>query len=522
MSPPVTRWPRVNDGDGCVSLGMMTNLRPGADRHDELRLTGAFYREEGDEPFAVLGWGCESTLDGFTERASHDYYATFEDMRRYSVADAAYEVVKYAAEKIGLKTDDALTPAMVRDVAAREMRAALARNTETPAWVLAWAGLTEEDAKQFRGKPAKRATDGEGGKKPRKPRAAKRTETEAEFIALLNADTEAHFPAHQTGADIAADEGVRQPAEAPDASAPSLSPGKSVEPEAKSVEPAQARFRGVLLRSAAEWEDHNAEGVFVGVTNERYHACPSLSGTRAAKFAKSAAHGIIEKVIPARSRDLGILVHGDILEGKDASALGFAVVPGKTTTKEGCVTEDMVRLSRNCCAALRGDANTAGVLAAKGMRELSCRVRCPDTGAMLRCRFDLAPEAGKWAWDIKTTSSESPDSFESSFGEFGYAITAAHYLRVSALVGLHFRAMAYACVSTEEPHEVWVVKFGPLEECAEAFALANAAAITSARRYVHGKASGEYTKRTHAPRVARLKPWHIDAMREAANSEIPY
>lgn len=506
MSTPVTRWPRVNDGDGCVSLGMMTNRRAGADKADELRLTAAFFRHEDDEPFAVIGWGCESCVDGRTERVSHDYYATFEDMRRYSVADAAYEVAKYAAEKIGVKTDEKLTPEMVREVAAREMRAALALNTEAPAWVLAWAGLDEATAAAFRGKPAKpEACAAEKKPREKKPRAAK-VETDAEFIARLNADQP------KPDEEVAAE--------------PSPSPVKCVELPAKSVELRPTHFRGVLLRDASDWEDPSAEGVFVGVPNERYHACQSLSGTGAAAYAKSAAHGIVEKVIPARSRGLGILVHGDALEGKDAAALGFLVVPGKTTTKDGCVTEDMVRLSRNCCVALRADANTAGVLAAKGLRELSCRVRCPDTGAMLRCRFDLAPEAGAWAWDIKTTSSESPDSFESSFGEFGYAITAAHYLRVSALVGLPFRAMAYACVSTEEPHEVWVVKFGPLEECAEAFALANAAALTAARRYVSGKATGEHPKRTHATRVARLKPWHLEALRGAANAttseECPY
>lgn len=494
MSTPVARWPRVEDGDGCVSLGMMTNRRPGADKADELRLTAAFFSPEGDEPFAVIGWGCESCVDGRTERMSHDHYATFEDLRRHSVADAAYEVAGYAAEKIGVKTDEKLTPEMVRDVAAREMRAALALNTEAPAWVLAWAGLDEATAAAFRGKPARpEACAAEKKPREKKPRAAK-VETE----------------------EVAAET--------------SPSPVKCVEPVAKSVElPVKSaepvrptHFRGVLLRDAADWDDPSAEGVFVGVPNERYHACPSLSGTGAASYVKSAAHGIIVKVIPARSRDLGILVHGDALEGKDAAALGFQVVPGKTTTKDGCVTEDMVRLSRNCCVALRADANTAGVLSAKGLRELSCRVRCPDTCAMLRCRFDLAPEAGAWAWDVKTTSADGPDAFEGSFGEFGYAVTAAHYLRVAALVGLPFRAMAYACVSTDEPHEVWVVKFGPLEDCAEAFALANAAAITSARRYAHGRATGEHPKRTHATRVARLKPWHLDALREAATTEIPY
>ena len=502
MSTLVIRWPRVNDGEGCVSLGMLTNRRAGADKADEMRLTAAFFSPEGDEPYAVIGWGVESCVDGRTERVSHDYYATFEDMRRYSVADAAYEVAKYAADKIGVKTDDKLTPEMVRDVAAREMRAALALNTEAPTWVLAWAGLDEATAAAFRGKPENpeaRAAE----KKPRekKPRAAK-VETEAELIARMNADLPK--PDEECAAET------------------SPSPVKSVELPAKCVELRPTHFRGVLLRDASDWEDPSAEGVFVGVENERYHACPSLSGSGAASYVRSAAHGIIAKVIPARSRDLGILVHGDALEGKDAAALGFQVVPGKTTTKDGCVTEDMVRLSRNCCVALRADANTAGVLAAKGLRELSCRVRCPETGAMLRCRFDLAPEAGAWAWDVKTTSADGPDAFDGSFGEFGYAVTAAHYLRVAALVGLPFRAMAYACVSTDEPHEVWVVKFGPLEDCAEAFALANAAAITSASRYVHGKATGEYPKRTHAPRVARLKPWHLDALREAANKVIPY
>ena len=507
MSTPVTRWPSVEDV--CVSLGMLTNLRHGADKADELRLTAAFFSGDDDEPFAVIGWGCESCVDGRTERVGHDYYATFHNLRRYSPEDAAYEVAQYAAEKIGLRIDDSKP---VRDAAAREMRAALARHPETPAWVLAWAGITEEIAAHFREKPARpEACAAEKSVRRRVAKSqAKKVETEAEFIARLNADQ------------------FDNPAKAEE---PSLPPVKSEEPaiipSESSIcsEPRPTHFRGVPLRSAADWADPSAEGVFVGVENSDYHACPSLSGTGAASFVKSAAHGIISKVIPARSRDLGILVHGDALEGKSAAALGLEVVPGKTTTKYGCVTEDMVRLADACAAALRGDAKTARVLAANGMRELSCRVRCPDTGAMLRCRFDLAPDYGAWAWDVKTTSSEGPDGFENSFGEFGYSVTAAHYLRVAALAGLPFRAMAYACVSTEAPHEVWVVKFGPLEECAEAFALANAAALTAARRYVAGRASGECPKRTHAPRVARLKPWHLEALRSAAatsDTSIPY
>lgn len=401
--------------------------------------------------------------------------------RRHTLADLSYTLAEIAKVR-GLHSLDA-------EVFARLIRDAVAASNPAPEWVLDWVGVNESS----------------GGSD-----------------VANDVDAEARVADSQA-------EPVRREEPSAEAAESSSSP-------AKSADLATTHFRGILLRSSAEWEDPSAEGIFVGVSNERYHACPSLSGTRAAKFVKSAAHAVLDEEISARSRDIGTLVHGDILEGKDAAALGFAVAPGKTTTKDGCVTEDMVRVAKACAAAIREDGKSALVATLPGLRELSCRARCPESGLMLRCRFDLAPEVGGWAWDIKTTSSESPAEFDNSFGEFGYAVSGAHYLRVAALVGLPYRAMRYACVSTKAPHETWVKKFGPIAGCdvvryregeewieVNVFELATAAAVNAAKAEAHGRATGQYPKRRHEPDVVAMASWHITALRQAANgTEVPY
>lgn len=346
--------------------------------------------------------------------------------------------------------------------------------------------------------------------------------TYPEALAAQSTPLSPHYPAEHF-APKAAEAQAAPVAEAvkeslPTEAAPPLLVATRREP------PKPTHFRGVLLRTASDWDDPSAEGVFVGVSNEAYHADKaSLSGSSAASYAESPAHAQIEKDIPARSRDIGNMVHGDILEGKDAAALGLTIASGKTTTKDGCVTEAMVAVAKACAEALRTDPTTAPVATLPGLRELSCRARCPETGMMLRCRFDLAPEIGAWAWDIKTTSAKSPEQFESAFGEFGYDISCAHYLRVAELVGLPYRAMCYPCVSTDAPHEVWLKKFGPIPECAEAYTLARSVAVKAAAAAAHGRATGEYPKRTHAPSVVRLKPWQLDARRRAAGDDsIPH
>ncbi len=512
MSTPVTRWPSVEDG--CVSLGMLTNLRPGADKADELRLTAAFFRKEADAPFATIGWGCESCVDGLTERVGHDYYATVHGMRRYSVEDAAYEVAGYAAEKIGLRVDDNRP---VLDAATREMRAALARHPETPAWVLAWAGITEEIAAHFREKPAK--PDACAAEKSVRKRVAK-----------------------------------SQAVESTPAEAPSLSPVKCSEPPAecselpaKCSEPRPTHFRGVPLRSAADWSDPSAEGLFVGVSNEAYHADKaSLSASGLKTFLVSPADYFAEMqeeerdVAPATRRafDVGTLAHAFALEGLSVEAAGFRIKPdglslaskdGKAwadeTRAQGLrpIDEDSVSLSRRLALAVVADPSAKFIASRAGTSELSVRVRCPKTGAMLRARYDFAPSSGAWLWDLKTTGDASPEAFRRSLFDYGYDLQAAHYVAVAQLAGLNYRAVAFAAVSKVGAHSVSLHKFGPMPECDEDWRLAWRLVAQAWADFAECRSSGVWAKPAYAPSVFVASPWQRNARAALLrDTETPY
>lgn len=506
--------PIIHPCEGSIAFARFERLQSGAMRADELRVSGVFVNDGDDKMSVVLSWTLESVLTGRTERGIN-LASESDELRFRSVEDAAYAIRDIARNHFrdgfgvtygDFKADDIL----------EQIRIAIVRDPRPGyMWVSDFAGVTDEHYAKY------------GAKNADAPEAVAGAKSIGEQVKVA---AKAHKATRGTKkekmeAAAAAVDAITAPVIAATAGEPPALPVvNSVEIDGiKMTEPAPVHpthFRGVLLRPASDWADPNAEGVFVGVSNADYHADKLVvGGSGLGDYLKSAAHAKIEKSIPARSRDIGTLVHGDVLENKDAAALGFAVVEGKTTTKENTVTTDMVRIAKACAVALREDEHTAKVATLPGLRELSCRVRCPESGLMLKCRFDLAPDAGGWAWDIKTTSSEDPGEFAVSFGNFGYSLQAAHYLRVAALLGLPFRAMAFACVSTEAPFEVWLVKFGPVAGCEELHGLATRAAIEACKIEAKSRAEGRWGKRKHAPIVAELKSWHLTALRQLANGE---
>lgn len=283
-------------------------------------------------------------------------------------------------------------------------------------------------------------------------------------------------------------------------------------------------FRGVLLRPASDWADPSAEGVFVGVSNTDYHADKgSLSSTRIKSLVQSEAHALVPVEISQAARDIGTLVHGFALEGfTTAEQMGFKVVEGKTTTKEGCVTTTMIATAQACVKALRDDANTRALIAREGLSELSVRVRCPDTGLMLRARFDRAPAEGFGCFDIKSTGG-TIEQFVASFFEFGYDIGAYHYLRVSDLAGLGYRGMSFPVVCKEAPHEVGLFHFADMPQVADEWDLAAKSHRTACVRELHIRQTGEARKRTHEPVWPNAKPWQVEARRRRlGDAEVPY
>ncbi len=431
----------------------------------------------------IVRWSCESANTGRTEMA----FGNCDPF--WSTADLAHHLADVAARNLS----------MIMDVPAYEARmlATLAGYTNANVeWVADYI---------------------------------KATGVEIPHKADMDASTEAS-PAETAQAEAKAKVAKKRAAKlAESAKAPEETSPSPVECAAPAVvkEPLMTgptHFRGVLLRDAADWADPSAEGVFVGVSSADYHADKgSLSSTRVRSLVQSEAHALVPVEISKAARDIGTLVHGFSLEGfTSAEQMGFKVVEGKTTTKEGCVTTDMIATAQACVKALRDDDNTRALIAREGLSELSVRVRCPDTGLMLRARFDRAPSEGFGCFDIKTTGG-TIEQFVSSFFEFGYDIGAFHYLRVSDLAGLGYRGMSFPVVCKEAPHEVGLFHFANAEQVADEWDLAAKSHRTACIRELHIRQTGEARKRTHEPVWPNAKPWQVESRRKRlGDSEIPY
>lgn len=494
--------------DGTILVARAGRLRPGAMRDDEIRFGAVFVRTSKSDVSCALGYSLESVLTGRTEQ---DAKLDDKSVRIYSVNDLAYEIKRITEEGVGKLTTEISADDILADI-----RSAALKNA-APDWVLGFVG----DASGATPAPEGAKTIGEqavvAAKAYKTTRGTKKEKMEAAAVAV-NSIT-APVIANTAG------EPPALPVEAPSVTTFEEVGTKDHAGVIVHVAPVlPTHFRGVLLRPASEWADPNAEGVFVGVSNADYHADKSsLSSTRIKSLVQSEAHALVPVEISQAARDIGTLVHGFALEGfTTAEQMGFKVVEGKTTTKEGCVTTTMIATAHACVKALRDDANTRALIAREGLSELSVRVRCPDTGLMLRARFDRAPAEGFGCFDIKSTGG-TIEQFVASFFEFGYDIGAFHYLRVSDLAGLGYRGMSFPVVCKEAPHEVGLFHFADMPQVADEWDMAAKSHRTACVREQHIRQTGEARKRTHEPVWPNAKPWQVEARRRRlGDAEIPY
>jgi len=86
----------------------------------------------------------------------------------------------------------------------------------------------------------------------------------------------------------------------------------------------------------------------------------------------------------------------------------------------------------------------------EGEPELSCFAICPETGLLLKCRYDFLNIHGH-AWDIKTTRSAEEFAFNRHANDLGYDLQDAFYVYVGQLCGLDVNKFLFAIVEKEEP-----------------------------------------------------------------------
>jgi hypothetical protein len=203
------------------------------------------------------------------------------------------------------------------------------------------------------------------------------------------------------------------------------------------------------------------------LSNEQYHADPSVSASHLHAVAKSPYHYWSRYLDPNRSpveptaaMRLGSLVHCAVLEPEDL--LQRYGVCGPRNTKAGkeqadrmadagieAVSQSDMALALSMAASVRVHP-AASALLAQGKAEQSFWWDDASTGLRCKCRPDWY--YGATVVDLKTTTDASPSSFARSIATFRYHVQASHYL-----AGLHgAERFVFIAVEKTAPYAVAV------------------------------------------------------------------
>lgn len=101
--------------------------------------------------------------------------------------------------------------------------------------------------------------------------------------------------------------------------------------------------------------------------------------------------------------------------------------------------------------AVLSNSAMAARINGQGWRELSLFVTCPDTGVLVRVRFDLLLADGTIV-DLKKTQDARPDAFSRAIDNYGYDLSAALYVDALSWVTGEQHTFEFAVVEEEMPH----------------------------------------------------------------------
>lgn len=204
------------------------------------------------------------------------------------------------------------------------------------------------------------------------------------------------------------------------------------------------------------------------ISNADYQADPAIGSSNLKNALKAPAvyRATADGLIPFTSspaKDRGTIVHTLILEPEtfhDTVAVapefkGKGSVAAKAefaAENEGkiIVSLEVIDQCRSMVDSLLSLPEFAAILG-ESENELSGWYDDPITG--LRCRYRPDIRTDWCIADVKTCADASPDGFSRAIQNFGYHISAAHYLTGdSVLMGTDHRQFIFACVESSPPY----------------------------------------------------------------------
>ena len=199
------------------------------------------------------------------------------------------------------------------------------------------------------------------------------------------------------------------------------------------------------------------------LSNEDYHAADGISKSGLDLILRSPAHyRFSEKREATRAMEIGTALHCAILEPDrftaDYMLLREVTDRRASAYKECCKVWSVERVLTGTEAdrvagmqeSARSNPHMAGYLSAPGRYELSVFATDPETGVLVKCRFDKLLDDGV-GFDLKKT--QDIREFAKSVANYGYHMQAAFYMDVYQwATGQTLQSFVFAAVEEMLPH----------------------------------------------------------------------
>lgn len=208
------------------------------------------------------------------------------------------------------------------------------------------------------------------------------------------------------------------------------------------------------------------EGCFViNMPNDVYHKFGGVSKSGLDKIAESpAAYKSQGEYTTSRAIVVGSALHAAILEPdlfaseyhlllevKDRRAAEYKTVSKLYGADYTLVQSECENLNSMLLEAKK-DAEISGYFLKLGFSEISAFIRCPDTGVLLRCRYDYLVIDENLCVDLKKTRDASYDGFSKSIDSYRYHVQDAMYSHVYKLLTNCDLTFKFVAIQETAPH----------------------------------------------------------------------
>ncbi|HHT3530374.1 TPA: PD-(D/E)XK nuclease-like domain-containing protein [Enterobacter asburiae] len=206
-------------------------------------------------------------------------------------------------------------------------------------------------------------------------------------------------------------------------------------------------------------------GVYYGMSNEDYHADEAIGSTTVKAISVSPANHFFNKFTGSKSAHIGSAIHAALLEPdlydkqytlrQDISSRNskeYKELASKLAPEYILIGSEVDTVSRMAWSSRMND-DFMDYMNTKGNSEVSMFAECPETGLMLKCRFDRLSDTLAYPLDVKSCKDASERGFSNAFGQYKYHIQAAFYLYVLKLAtGIEYNQFAFFAIENSPPY----------------------------------------------------------------------